>query len=176
MLDLPVFQRLCVDPVRLAILGAAAVGVVDAARIAEARGISPRKVEREIGRLTGAGLLDDGRLVEEVLRTMARSLPQDEGVDPSMVDGAWSGEESRVLTSFFSGRRLREIPSQHAKRLVVLERLAQGFEPGVRYDEREVNVMLQMYHPDHAALRRHLVDEGFLTRADGVYWRTGGRM
>jgi hypothetical protein len=36
--------------------------------------------------------------------------------------------------------------------------------------------MLQMYHPDHAALRRHLVDEGFLTRADGVYWRTGGRM
>jgi hypothetical protein len=107
---------------------------------------------------------------------MARSLPQDEGVDPSMVDGAWSGEESRVLTAFFSGRRLREIPSQHAKRLVVLERLAQGFEPGVRYDEREVNVMLQMYHPDHAALRRHLVDEGFLTRADGVYWRTGGRM
>jgi hypothetical protein len=25
-------------------------------------------------------------------------------------------------------------------------------------------------------LRRYLVDEGFLTRADGVYWRTGGRM
>lgn len=36
--------------------------------------------------------------------------------------------------------------------------------------------MLQMYHPDHAALRRYLVDEGFMTRADGVYWRTGGRI
>jgi hypothetical protein len=27
---------------------------------------------------------------------------------------------------------------------------------------------------DHAALRRHLVDEGFLGREGGVYWRTGG--
>jgi len=29
-------------------------------------------------------------------------------------------------------------------------------------------------HPDHAALRRYLVDEGFLERAGGIYWRTGG--
>ena len=27
---------------------------------------------------------------------------------------------------------------------------------------------------DHAALRRYLVDEGFLTREESVYWRTGG--
>jgi hypothetical protein len=35
--------------------------------------------------------------------------------------------------------------------------------------------MLQLFHPDFAALRRYLVDEGFLTREDGVYWRSGGR-
>jgi hypothetical protein len=176
MLDVPGFMRLCVDPVRLAILGAAAVEPVDAQRIAAARGVALKKVQREIGRLTEVGLLAEGRLVDDVLRSLAQSLPQEEGIDPSMVDGPWSVEESRVLTAFFSGRRLREIPSQHSKRLVVLERLVQDFEPGVRYDEREVNFMLQMYHPDHAALRRYLVDEGFLTRADGVYWRTGGRM
>ncbi len=27
---------------------------------------------------------------------------------------------------------------------------------------------------DHVALRRNLVDEGLLSRADGVYWRSGG--
>jgi len=27
---------------------------------------------------------------------------------------------------------------------------------------------------DHAALRRYLVDEGFLSRQAGVYWRSGG--
>lgn len=176
MLDVPAFLRLCVDPVRLAILGAAAVGDVDAGAIARARGITLRKAEREVGRLVESGLLVDGRLADEVLRELARSLPQDEGIDPSMIDGPWTPEEGRVLAAFFTGRRLREIPAQHAKRLVVLERLVQEFEPGLRYEEREVNFMLQMFHPDHAALRRHMVDEGLLTRADGVYWRTGGRM
>jgi hypothetical protein len=28
----------------------------------------------------------------------------------------------------------------------------------------------------HAALRRYLVDEGFLDRDHGRYWRTGGRV
>ena len=27
-----------------------------------------------------------------------------------------------------------------------------------------------------AILRRHMVDEGFLSRADGSYWRSGGRV
>jgi hypothetical protein len=69
-----------------------------------------------------------------------------------------------------------EIPASRAKRLLVLERLVQEFEPGLRYDEREVNFTLQLFHPDYASLRRYLVDEGFLTRAEGVYWRTGGRV
>ena len=57
----------------------------------------------------------------------------------------------------------------------MLERLSQEFEPGLRYPERQVDFILQLFHPDHATLRRYLVDEGYLTRADGVYWRTGGR-
>jgi hypothetical protein len=32
-----------------------------------------------------------------------------------------------------------------------------------------------LFYPDHTTLRRYLVDEGLLTRAEGVYWRTGGR-
>ncbi|MCW2567621.1 MAG: putative regulator, ArsR family, partial [Mycobacterium sp.] len=45
-----------------------------------------------------------------------------------------------------------------------------------RYAEAEVNVVLRAWHPDHAALRRYLVDEGFLGRERGEYWRTGGRV
>jgi len=91
------------------------------------------------------------------------------------VDGPWSAEETAVLQRFFEGGRLTQIPAQRSKRRVVLERLAQEFEPGLRYAERDVNLALQVWHPDYAALRRYLVDEGFLTRAEGFYWRTGGR-
>ena len=52
--------------------------------------------------------------------------------------------------------------------------MARTFEPGHRYPEREVNDVLRTFWADYAALRRYLVDEGFLDRADGVYWRAGG--
>jgi hypothetical protein len=31
-----------------------------------------------------------------------------------------------------------------------------------------------VWHPDVAALRRYLVDEGLVTREVGMYWRSGG--
>ena len=69
---------------------------------------------------------------------------------------------------------LRSIPARRSKRLVVLDRIAQVFEVGERYPEREVNALLRAFHDDVAALRRYLVDEGFLSREAGQYWRTGG--
>jgi len=47
------------------------------------------------------------------------------------------------------------------------------FEPGRRYEEQEVNATVARYFTDHAALRRVLVDEGFLDRDHGEYWRAG---
>ena len=84
-------------------------------------------------------------------------------------------DQQRVARNFFAeDGRLHTIPSKHAKLLVVLDRLAQEFEPGQRYAEPEVNEVLQRFHPDYAALRRYLVDNAFLTREDGWYWRSGG--
>lgn len=81
-----------------------------------------------------------------------------------------------MLRAFFRDGRLTEIPSKVSKRRIVLERIAIEFEPGVRYHEREVNVIVGGFFLDHAALRRSLVDEGFLDREAGVYWRAGGRV
>jgi hypothetical protein len=81
----------------------------------------------------------------------------------------------RVLASFLGpDGRLRTIPTKLSKLLVVLDHLAQEFEPGRTYPEAEVNEMLQRFHPDYAALRRYLVENGFMTREDSVYWRSGG--
>ena len=83
--------------------------------------------------------------------------------------------DERVLRNFLSAEgRLRTIPTKHSKLLVVLDHLAQAFEPGRRYPESEVNDVLGRAHPDHAALRRYLVENGFMTREDSVYWRSGG--
>jgi hypothetical protein len=83
--------------------------------------------------------------------------------------------DERVLRTFLgSDGRLTTIPAKHSKLLVVLDRLAQEFEPGRTYPEADVNDRLQRFHPDYAALRRYLVENGFLTREHNVYWRSGG--
>jgi len=84
-------------------------------------------------------------------------------------------DRDAVLRAFLApDGSLTDIPTRLHKRLVVLDHLAQEFEPGEKYDETAVNTRLRVFHPDVAALRRYLVDEGFLDRADGLYWRSGG--
>ncbi len=83
--------------------------------------------------------------------------------------------QRRVLGNFFTpDGRLHTIPAKQSKLLVVLDHLAQSFEPGEQYPEQAVNEILQRAHPDYAALRRYLVENQFLTRRDAVYWRSGG--
>jgi hypothetical protein len=78
------------------------------------------------------------------------------------------------LQVFMRGGRLAQIPVRQAKRRLLLDWVSQSFEPGRRYSEGEVDAVLRALHDDHAALRRYLVDEDFLSREDGVYWRSGG--
>ena len=175
-MDAGQFLRLSVDPVRLHLLGRAVAGAVDTAAAAADLGMPERDVVAALGKLRAAGLIgDDLHLDRAALRQVASSLPRQPPIDPALLGEGWTVEEAEVLSRFFSGGRLTSIPSNHGKRVVVLDRLAQEFTPGLRYQEAEVNFTLQLFNADYASLRRHLVDEGFLTRADGVYWRTGGR-
>ncbi len=78
------------------------------------------------------------------------------------------------LRGFVRDGRIEKIPAKLSRRRELLDVVAQGFEPGVRYPEPVVDDFLRKLHPDHAALRRYLVDEEFLDRASGEYWRIGG--
>ena len=137
MLPPSAFLRLALDPIRLAALGRAAGGPIDVDVLAADLGEHPRKVLKAVGMLREAGLLTPNlELDRKALRSIATALPQAGAVDPAFVAGPWSEEEAAVLSRFFSGTRLTQLPSSHSKRRLVLERLAQEFEPGYRYSER----------------------------------------
>jgi hypothetical protein len=83
--------------------------------------------------------------------------------------------DERVLQHFLADDgRLRSLPSKHGKLLVVLDHVAQSFQPGHIYPEAEVDQILKRFHDDHAALRRYLVENQFMTRENNMYWRSGG--
>jgi hypothetical protein len=172
--------RALADPDRLAIAGLLARGDRTPDELAETLEIPPKRVRQHLTRLSSAGvarLAADRRtyrLDPETLRWAAEEVGPPRGA--GMALGAATEDEEAVLRTFFRDGRLTELPTKRTKRLIVLERIAVEFEPGRRYAEPEVNAVVGRFHPDHAALRRSLVDEGFLDRDHGEYWRTGGRV
>ena len=166
---------LLADPARLRVVAALALGAGTIEEVAGASGLPLKDVALSARRLARAGLVRrDGHALElladrfgAAARTAAGQAPPSE---PLSDDPA----EDAVLSAFLRDGRLVSVPAQLSKRRVVLDHLVRVFEPGVRYPEREVNALLRAWHPDVAALRRHLVDEGLLTREAGVYWRSGG--
>jgi hypothetical protein len=79
------------------------------------------------------------------------------------------------VRAFIRAGRITAIPAKRTRRRLLLNEVAQAFEPGRRYPEAAVDEILKQVFDDHCALRRYLVDEQFMSRtAAGVYWRAGG--
>jgi hypothetical protein len=168
---------LLADDARRRVVAALVLGASTVEEVKAATGLGARAVVTALGRLVDGELVvrdDEGGhlLLGEAFRLAAMAAAPSRP-EPD-VDGDVPADAARVLRGCFRDGRLLRIPAKRADRLVVLDRLAQAFDVGVRYKEREVNARLRRFHDDVAALRRYLVDEGFLDRARGEYWRTGG--
>ena len=179
VLDAAALVGLLAEPARRRVVAALVLGSATVEEIRAATGLGAREVVTALTRLVAADLVvsDSGNrryvLVEEAFRQAAIAAAPDEG-DAGGDHPDAPPDAAKVLRAFVRDGRLVSIPAQHGKRLVVLDLLAQEFEPGERYPEREVNRRLRRWHADTAALRRYLVDDGFLERDAGVYWRSGG--
>jgi len=67
---------------------------------------------------------------------------------------------------------LKQFPAREKRKLVVLDVIASKFEPGKRYNYKEMDGILKSIYSDHALIRRYLVSYGFLNRTldNGEYW------
>jgi len=84
-------------------------------------------------------------------------------------------KRSRILARLLDADgRVARWPTRRSQRLLILEHLAQHFEPDTRISEAEVNELLNSLHSfkDAALLRRWLVEEGFVARtaSGSAYW------
>ncbi len=167
---------LLADPDRRRVVAAMILGATTMDDIGRSAGLDPRATATALHRLTERGLVirDGGHafVVEEAFAVAARAaatapVPLDPDVDP---------EVAKVMRTFVRDGRITQVPVQQAKRRVLLEWLVQDFEPGRRYSEKMVNLIIGKRHADTAAWRRALVDEDLLDRDHGEYWRIGGEV
>ena len=177
LLDAGQLVGLLADDDRLRVVAALVLGARDLPGIRAVTGLDARAAGRAVTRLVDSELVVTDQSGEYQLVAAAFALAARAAApEPSELDEHADAppDEARVLRAFVRDGRLLSIPTARAKRLIVLDLVAQEFEPGERYSEPMVNLILGRWHADTAALRRYLVDEQYLSREGGEYWRTGG--
>lgn len=160
---------LLAEPARLRTYSAVVLGATTPEQVAGSTGLPAADVHKALQRLAKGGLITsggDGLLADEAAfkDAVREGRPEREPLDPDP-------DRDAVLKAFIRDGRLTHFPTWPAKFRIVLEYLVTSFEPGRSYPESEVNAILNRWHPDHAALRRELVDAKLLTRANSIYTR-----
>lgn len=170
------FVKAMASAERLRIIGVLVRGRATQSEIAEQLGMPVREVFNHLSFLAHVGVVTerDGLydLDEKAIESFARG--QFEGKRPSYEAKEESEDARKVLKNFLNADgSLKQIPPQGNKLLIVLNFIVDAFEFGANYTEKEVNTILRRFHVDTAALRRYLVDNGFMDReSDGTrYWR-----
>ncbi|MBR6917084.1 MAG: metalloregulator ArsR/SmtB family transcription factor, partial [Clostridia bacterium] len=158
------------DETRLAIVAELSSSDSYVEKLAENLSLTPATVCYHLKKMEKAGLvtcsrtqfyivysLNKGVFEKTLSDIVAPSLPKRDAADPY---------REKVISSFFRSGRLVSLPVQNKKREVVLSVIADKFESGREYSEREVNEIILAFHDDYCTVRRELVGFGFMERED----------
>ena len=198
MMDVvPLFKALA-DEKRIRIVALLSTRALSVEEVAAAVDLTPATVSHHLALLREAGLVEATHQqyytvyrfrqqpLLDAMRTLVEQSPTPE------LDEDLAKYDQKVLRDYLVDGKLKTIPTQRKKRDVLLRYLAQQFEPGRVYTEKEVNQILVDYHDDVATLRRELVQDNpqlvgigaaslrqqdgqvagrLLARKNGRYWR-----
>ncbi|MDN8589572.1 ArsR family transcriptional regulator [Chryseobacterium mucoviscidosis] len=174
------YHKALADPTRLRMLLLLSQGELHGQALAEKLNLSQPTVTHHASKLREAALIKERREKNTVffslnpyfIREHAQAsvdfiFRQEEVADMSDVNETL---KASVMRNFFSkDGRLRQIPAQHKKKLIVLGHLVEQLEFGRKYTEKEINTFIQNYHEDFATIRREFIMHQFMYREDGIY-------
>lgn len=175
------FFKSLADANRLKILGLLAQEDLSVEQLAVMLNLRPSTVSHHLSKLSEAGLVSAKAMSyyniyqfeNKTLEAMAQHLLSKENLSAIAVDVDLDAYDRKVV-SYYSlpDGQLKTIPAQRKKLEAILGYISQDFESGTRYNERQVNEILEKYHPDTATLRRELIGAGILARSSGgkEYW------
>lgn len=176
------FFKAMADANRLKIVGLLSKRSYTVEQLAAILGLGASTISHHLSKLSDAGLVSataqsyynyyslNTEKIEAVGRSLL-SMSDFPAIEDSLDVEAY---DRQVLSNYLQpDGRLKTIPAQRKKLLIVLRHLVKEFAPGARYSEKEVNQALSKYHDDTASLRRELISAGLMARAPGgsSYWR-----
>lgn len=171
------FHKTMGDPTRLRIISLLAKGPLHGGAIAGKLGLTAPTITHHLKKLRDISVVYERRdkntiyfyLNESVVKQQAQALYQlIEGKVDKMNEH--SEDRQKVINNFFTKEgKLKNIPAQRKKKLMVFEHLLRGIEKGRKYQEKEINEYILKFHDDYATIRREFIINHYMYRENGIY-------
>ncbi|GIP43847.1 hypothetical protein J45TS6_23060 [Paenibacillus sp. J45TS6] len=174
------YHKALADPTRMRMLLLLSHGEMNGQQLAKRLNLSQPTVTHHAAKLRGAGLIKERRDKNTVYFSLYPYFIQQHAeaslhfifkgeIEMEEMDQSQKLKDS-VMRNFFSkDGKLRSIPAQYKKKLIVLQHMVEQLDQGKKYEEKEINEFIKTYHEDFATLRREFIMHQFMYREDGVY-------
>jgi DNA-binding transcriptional ArsR family regulator len=167
------------DRSRLQILKSLSIEPMYVERLSERLSLTPSTISFHLKKLENAGIVYSRKeqyyqvyyLVESILKEDILDLIKDESSEIIKQQEREENYAKKVIENFFEYGKLKTIPAQRKKRLIVLKEMLKSFEVGRKYTEKEVNLIIADFHDDFCTLRREMIMEKLMDREGIYYWR-----
>ncbi|MEH7306141.1 metalloregulator ArsR/SmtB family transcription factor [Neobacillus drentensis] len=174
------FYKTMGDPTRIRIVAILAKGPLHGQAIAGKLGLSAPTITHHLKKLREIHVVYDRRvkntiyfyLNESLINQQAKVFTEllekkseelDEMVESSL-------ERQKIIENFFTKNgKLKNIPAQRKKKLIVFEHMLRGLKIGEKYEEKQINEFIKQYHDDYATIRREFIINHYMFRENGIY-------
>lgn len=172
------FHKTLGDTTRIRIISLLKSGPHHGQAIAEKLGLKPPTISHHIGKLKEIDIVYQRRdkntiyfyLDERKLERMSAAINKISGDQMVEHFDLTTEETAKIIRRFIdSNGKLKQLPAQRKKRLILLTYMLRELSHGKQYTEKEVNEHILRYHEDFASIRREFVMSHFMYRQDGFY-------
>ena len=173
------FHKTMGDPTRIRIVYLLSKGPLHGQAIAGKLGLTPPTITHHLHKLRDINLVYTRRekntvyyyLNEKIILhqavTLEKIISQKEELEEMEQDNAY---RKKVLDAFIqTDGKLKSIPAQRKKKLIIFEHMVKGLKKGVKYEEKEINEYIKNFHDDFATIRREFITNQYMYRENGIY-------
>lgn len=172
------FHKTIGDKTRIRIISLLKTGPLHGQAIAGKLGLKPPTISHHLAKLKEIDLVYQRRdkntiyyyLKKDKLERMALEIIRigEEGLLERF--DITNEEKANIIRNFTdSTGKLKTLPVQRKKKLVLIEYILNGLEHGKTYSEKEINEHIKQYYQDFATIRREFIMGHFMYRQDGIY-------
>ncbi|MCM3594726.1 metalloregulator ArsR/SmtB family transcription factor [Metabacillus idriensis] len=173
------FHKVMGDATRIRILALLSKGPKNGQTLSGILGLTPPTITHHLTKLREISLISEKRVKNTIYFQVNEKLLQQlslgmmeivTGKGELEVNQEKTAEHTKILGNYLTkDGKLKTIPPQRKRRLIVLYHLAKGFEAGKKYPEKEINEYIKRFHEDFATIRREFIVNHIMYRENSIY-------